>query len=28
VWRLHCSLSQLEQAPAPGTLGDQITPQA
>jgi len=28
IWRLHCSLSQLEQAPAPGTLSDQITPQA
>lgn len=28
IWRLHCSLSQLEQAPAPGTIGDQITPQA
>ena len=28
IWRLHCSLSQLEQAPAPGTLTDQITPQA
>lgn len=28
LWRLHCSLSQLEQAPAPGTLADQITPQA
>ncbi|MFW0975081.1 FUSC family protein [Leclercia pneumoniae] len=28
VWRLHCSLSQLEHAPAPGTLGDQMTPQA
>jgi len=28
IWRLHCSLSQLEQAPPPGTIGDQITPQA
>jgi len=28
IWRLHCSLSQLEQAPAPGTISDQITPQA
>lgn len=28
IWRLQCSLSQLEQAPAPGTLSDQITPQA
>jgi len=28
VWRLHCSLSQLEQAPPPGTISDQITPQA
>lgn len=28
IWRLHCSLSQLEQAPAPGTLSDQISPQA
>ena len=28
IWRLRCSLSQLEQAPAPGTLVDQITPQA
>lgn len=22
IWRLHCSLSQLEQAPPPGTLGN------
>lgn len=28
IWRLHCSLSQLEQAPPPGTIADQITPQA
>jgi uncharacterized membrane protein YccC len=28
IWRLHCSLSQLEQAPPPGTIGDQITPHA
>ena len=28
IWRLHCSLSQLENAPPPGTLSDQMTPQA
>ncbi len=30
IWRLHCSLSQLEQAPAQGTLspGYLMTPQA
>ncbi|WP_449544412.1 FUSC family protein [Lelliottia amnigena] len=28
IWRLHCSLSQLEQAPPPGTIADQITPHA
>ena len=28
IWRLHCSLSQLEQAPPPGTIGNQITPHA